>query len=302
MNDVELDALEQEVSRALATDDRSQLRIIGHGEISIVLGWPPDEPTVVAKRLPPFENRAAFDAYRDVVLRYIDHLRSNGLRIVDTDVHHVDRDDGRVVGFHVQPLLPEAALGTEILRTTAAEAGHPIVPAVVDAVSRVTTDRVGVDAQMSNWVWVDGEPWQLDLTTPFLLDADGQPAFDLSPFLAMLPAVVRPVVRREMVKLIHRWTTPRGSLLDLAANLLKEQLDDWLDPVLECVNERVDPPITPDEAARVHTEDRRLWPLLFRLEHANRWWQRNVRRRPFEFLLPERTTYEERPLDRDRGR
>ena len=45
--------------------------------------------------------------------------------------------------------------------------------------------------------------------------------------------------------------------------------------------------------ARVHADDRRLWPLLFRLEHVNRWWQRRVRRRPYEFLGPERTTYQE---------
>ena len=41
---------------------------------------------------------------------------------------------------------------------------------------------------MSNWAWLDGEPWQLDLTTPFLLDERRRPAFDLTPFLAVLPA------------------------------------------------------------------------------------------------------------------
>ena len=294
MDEPDLAALEHAVGEALATGDRSQLCVIGHGEISIVLGWPPAEPTTVCKRLPPFRDRAAFDAYRDVVLRYVDELRSAGLRVVDTEVRDTTRADGRVVGFHVQPLLPGSSLGTEILRATGAPGGHPIVPAVVDAVERVTTDRIGVDAQMSNWVWLDDEPWQIDLTTPFLLDASGRPAFDLAPFLGALPAVVRPVVRREMTKLVHRWTTPRGALLDLAANLLKEELDDWLDPTLACINARVDPPITAAEAARVHTEDRRLWPMLFRLEHANRWWQEHVRRRPFEFLLPEHTTYEER--------
>ena len=59
------------------------------------------------------------------------------------------------------------------------------------------------------------------------------------------------------------------------------------------VNARVSPPISRREAARVHDSDRRLWPLLLRLEHANRWWQHNVRRRPFEFLIPERMTYDE---------
>ncbi len=293
MSAPDLDAVERDVGRALATGNRAHLRVVGHGEISIVVGWPPDDPTFVCKRLPPFADVGAFEAYRDVVLRYVDELRGRGVRVVDTEVSHVVRPDGRIVGFHVQPLLPAASLATEVLRAGDPAQSHPLVPAVVDAVVGATTDRMGVDSQLSNWMWLDGAPWQIDLTTPFLLDGRGQPAFDLSPFLGALPAVVRPVVRREMTQLIHRWTTVRGALLDLTANLLKDGLDEWLTPVLETVNARVDPPITASEATRVLADDRRLWPLLFRLEHVNRWWQRRVRRRPYEFLLPERTTYEE---------
>jgi hypothetical protein len=203
------------------------------------------------------------------------------------------RPDGRIVGFHVQPALPPRSLGPEILRHGDASQGHPILAAVTDAVVRVTHPSLGVDAQLSNWAWLDGEPWQLDLTTPFLLDEHSRPEFDLTPFLAMLPAPVRPLVQHEMVALIRRWTTARGALLDLTANLLKERLDPWVEPALTEVNARVAPPISRDEAARVYDGDRRLWPLLSRLERANRWWQRTVRRRPFEFLVPERTTYEE---------
>ncbi|HET6950420.1 MAG TPA: aminotransferase class III-fold pyridoxal phosphate-dependent enzyme [Acidimicrobiales bacterium] len=161
------------------------------------------------------------------------------------------------------------------------------------SVVRVTHPRLGVDAHLSNWAWLDGEPWQLDLTTPFLLDEHGRPAFDITPFLAVLPAPVRPVVRREMVTLIRRWTTARGALVDMTAGLLKERLDPWVDRVLTEVNASVAPPISRAEATRIYDNDRRLWPLLFRLERANRWWQRHVRRRAFEFLVPERTTYEE---------
>jgi hypothetical protein len=290
---VELRALEGEVSAALALRNPDRLPLLGHGEISLVLGWPPGEPRVACKRLPPFRDVAAFERYAVVVRRYIDELRAGGVRIVETQLHHLVRPDGRVVGFHVQPVLPRQALGTEILRGVDASHGHPVLGAVADAVVGATHPRLGVDAQLSNWAWLDGEPWQLDLTTPFLLDERGHPAFDLSPFLAVLPAPVRPLVRREMIALIRRWTTARGALLDMTASLLKEGLDRWVDPVLTEVNARVTPPISVEEATRVYHSDRRLWPLLLQLERANRWWQNNVRHRPFEFLVPERTTYEE---------
>jgi hypothetical protein len=289
----ELRALEDEVSAALATRDADRLPLLGHGEISLVLGWPPGDPRVACKRLPPFRDAATFERYAAVVRRYIDELRAGGVRVVETDLHHLVRPDGRVVGFHVQPVLPPQALGNEVLRHVDASGGHPMLGAVADAVVGATHPRLGVDAQLSNWAWLDGEPWQLDLTTPFLLDDRGRPAFDLTPFLAVLPAPVRPLVRHEMVTLIRRWTTARGALLDMTASLLKECLDHWVDPVLTEVNARVTPPITPEEATRIYHSDRRLWPLLFRLERANRWWQTNVRHRRFEFLVPKRTTYEE---------
>ena len=289
----ELRALEAEVSAALATQDVDRLPLLGHGEISLVLGWPPGEPRVACKRLPPFRDVAAFERYAAVVRRYIDELRAGGVRVVETELHHMVLPDRRVVGFHVQPVLPAQALGTAVLRSASASDGHPVLGAVADAVLGATHPRLGVDAQLSNWAWLDDEPWQLDLTTPFLLDGRGRPAFDLTPFLAVLPAPVRPLVRREMVTLMRRWTTARGALLDMTASLLKEGLDRWVDPVTTEVNFRVTPPISPEEATRLYHSDRRLWPLLFRLERANRWWQNRVRRRAFEFLVPERTTYEE---------
>ena len=64
-----------------------------------------------------------------------------------------------------------------------------LLEAVVETVDGATDDRLGIDAQLSNWIWLDAEPWQIDLTTPFLLDDDRRPGFDLAPFLAPLPAV-----------------------------------------------------------------------------------------------------------------
>ena len=289
----DLAELERRVGAALATGDPSELHLLGHGEISLVVGWPTEEPIVACKRLPPFRDAGAFARYAAVVERYIDALRAAGVRVVDTELRSLRRPDGTVIGFHVQPAHPAERLATELLRSGDPARGHPVVAAVVDTVATVTSDRLGVDAQLSNWLWLDGEPWQLDLTTPFLLDRHGRLEFELTPFLAALPAVTRPVVRRQMTQLVQRWTTARGALADMAANILKERLDPWLDPVLAEVNRRVDPAVTPGEASAVHTSDAQLWPLLLRLERANRWWQRRVRRRPYEFLLPTRTTYEE---------
>ena len=288
-------AAEAALGVALRTGDRSGITLLGLGEVSTVLGWPPDAPVLVCKRLPPMRSVDEFRAYAEVVDRYMSELTAAGVRVVPTELRCVRRPDGAVIGFHVQPVLPAGSIGVEVLRRARPQHSHPMVAAIIEAVAGATSEQLGIDAQLANWAWLDGHAHQLDLTTPFLLGPDRRPAFDLAPFLAALPAIARPVVRREIEALILRWMTARGALTDLAANVIKEHLDPWLPVVLAEVNRRVSPPVTVEEAARVHAKDRRLWPLLLRLEKGNRWWQQRVRRRPYEFLLPDRTTYADGP-------
>jgi hypothetical protein len=281
------------VAHALRTHDASGLRLLGHGEISLALGWPPDDPHTACKRLPPFRSLDHYRSYAVLVERYIRALEAGGTRVVETELRYVTRADGRVIGFHLQPALPPDSLGNAVLRRSEPETAHALIASVVDVVMNVTNDRVGIDSQLSTWSWHDGEPWQLDLTTPFLFDEGGAPELEMAPFLEILPAAIRPVVRRQMTGLMRRWATARGALADMAANAIKFGLDSWVDPIIEHINARVDPPLTRREAEKMYADDRRLFPVLLRLERANRWWQERVRRRPYEFLLPERTTYEE---------
>ena len=288
----ELQELEARVGLALRTGDLTHVRLIGHGEMTMALGWPADQPKFVCKRLPPFSSARTASTYEAVVSRYIDELERRGVRVVDTEVRWLDRTSGGVIGYLVQPALAAETLGLDVLRRSTPSADHPLVRSVVEKVATATGNGVGIDAQLSNWAWVDEEAWQLDLSTPIMMDSAGQPAQDMSPFLAKLPAVIRPVVRREMVKLMSRFLSPRGSMVDLAANVIKENLEGWIDPVLECINEYVEKPVTHQEALSVYEADRRMFPFLLALVRVNQFWQKRIRRRPFEFLLPESTTYQ----------
>lgn len=291
ITDLDLRRLDDAVTVALRTRDPSGLHLLGWGEVSLVVGWPADEPAVACKRLPPFRNRERFEAYADSVRRYVTALQDGGVAVLDTDVRCIVRDDGSTIGYHVQPLVPADALGTEALRASSPDATHPLLGAIVDAVVRVTTDRLGVDAQLSNWVWRDGTALQLDLTTPIMLGADMRPTFELDPFLRSIPAIARPVMGREMRKFMNRYLTPRTCFVDFASNLSKEGLASWVPAALEAVNERVVPPITEREAAEYHAKDVKLWPLVLRLQRIEAWWQHTARRRTYEFLLREHSTY-----------
>lgn len=286
----ELAMLETEVRRALTTGDESGLRVLGYGEISLVVGWPTDTPAWACKRLPPFPDRASFDRYARTVVDYIAALGAHGLDVVETEVLAAPGPDGTVVGYAVQPVLAAASvLAPRVLAASDPVQGHPLVDAVVTTTVGVLGPRLGFDAQLSNWVWEDGRLRYLDITTPFRFSEDGALQMDMGLLLAALPWAMRAAVGRFVVPdVLDRFRDPRRTLVDICGNLLKERLDAWLPWFVEAANAHVTPAITEAEVRKFYASDARLWSVMLRLRRLDRAWQRRVRRRTYPFLLPGR--------------
>jgi hypothetical protein len=220
---------------------------------------------------------------------YLAALGRRGVDVVDTDVQRVARADGRVAVYCVQPVLPSGTLAIDVVRRGGEEAGR-VLGGIVEAVFGVVDDRVGLDAQLSNWAVTDGGLLgYFDVTTPLLRRADGSEALDADLFLASLPWALRGPVRRLLLPgILDRYHATRTVVLDLAANLVKERLDEHIGTVLSCAGARLDPPLTEQEVRADYRDDARTWALLQALRRADRTWQRRVRRRTYPFLLPER--------------
>ena len=75
-----------------------------------------------------------------------------------------------------------------------------------------------------------------------------------------------------------------------ACNLIKEGLGRWLPTFVAATNRRLGPahgkPLTLREVEKYYADDARMWGLLQVMRRADRYWQRKVRRRPYQFLLP----------------
>ncbi len=278
-----LTALEADVRHALATGDQSAVRVLGYGEISVVLAVESDGGAAAAKRLPEFPDETALEGYRATFGDYLDALAAAGVETVSSELVRVP-DDLRVVAYCVQPLLDPDVLGPAVARTDRAE---PFLRAVIETTATAIGPRLGLDAQISNWAEIDGRVVQLDVTTPLLRDDSGTERVDLGLFLASLPAALRPVVRAFLLDdILAPYYDRRGAILDLAANLVKERLDDLVPTAVAIGNEHVDDPLTVEEVRSHYRRDARLWALLQRLRRVDRVWQRRVRRRPYPFLLP----------------
>lgn len=281
----DLEALERDVLTALAAADPTGLTLLGEGEISLVLAGGEDR-SWACKRLPPFATPEAADRYATTIERYLGELARRGIDVVDTSVRRLAGDDGRTVLYCVQPVLPADTLGIAVANRDP-ERGGQLLERIVDLVVESVDERFGLDAQLSNWALVDDRPAYLDVTTPLLRSEDGIAELDTDVFLASLPWLLRPAVRRFVVPgIIARYHDPHVVVLDLAANLLRERLDHLVPVVVAAADGRVVPPL--DDRTIRH--DRRLdavtWGALQAVRRVDRTWQRRIRRRPYPFLIP----------------
>ena len=291
---VDLGVVEAAVRAAIRTGNENALHLLGHGEISIVLGWPAKSPTMALKRVPPFRSREAADSYEAACVAMFEILEANGVSVLPTTLHRTERNDGRVVVYHRQPAADTSQLGTNILR--AAPDGDASALALLDAIVRAAVavcrkGSVGFDVQAANWLWDGATATQLDFTSPFIVDNTGRDLrFDTSSFLREYPAPMRGLLKKELLKIVHRFTTAEGALTDMVANLQKEYLHRWVGPAIEIAASH-GVHIDRAETETMLAEDAKLMPVLLKVRKAYRWWVHHTGRH-YDALLPHRTTYE----------
>ena len=133
ITDAELATLERQVWAALEAGDTSGLRVLGYGEITLVLGWPADAPRFACKRLPVFPDAARAAAYGATIAEYIEELVGRGVDVLASEWRTVAAG-ADVAAYVVQPVLPGETLVPNLLRADPA--------AGTEAVARiVSTDR-----------------------------------------------------------------------------------------------------------------------------------------------------------------
>lgn len=286
----DVDAIEALVRRAIDARRHDLLTVVGNGELTIALRWDGPGGPCVVKRVPPFPSAAAADDYIALVHRHIADLEQRDVRCVATDLYRLPRADGSVVVYHCQPLLSTEHLADQVLRRDEVSAEHPIVIAVVDRVARVVGDGVPLDAQFANWYWFEGEPWQLDLSTPLYLDAAGNVCFDSTGFQREYPALARRIVYKELMKVAGGFSKVDWVLTDMMTQLHRQGLERWCGAVTAAAVDRLGVVIDPAEAKARFDADAKFFPTLLKVKRFQRAWMQHTRRR-YDTLLPAATSF-----------
>ncbi len=289
----QLQRLELDVSDALQRADPSDLDVLGFGEISVVLRTKTDDGEFVAKRLPPFKSQAILDRYQHNLETYLGELAGHSVHVIPTSLTALPQAEGSITVYCIQPLRAAERIGPAWLRTASEDAGTAMFERLIDTMIRAIDDKLGLDSQLANWIIEDDDNLSyLDVTTPLMKDESGKTTLDLELFMASLPWALRAPARRFAIdEAIDNFHHPRTAVIDLAANLNKEGLENWIPTVLEIANEKLSADsnhiqLTTEEIAKYYKQDAMTWAFMQRIRRADRVWQRKVRRRTYPFLLP----------------
>ena len=94
------------------------------------------------------------------------------------------------------------------------------------------------------------------------------------------------MLRSEIVDVVERWKQPRGVGADIVANLLREGLDEWVEPMIEALADIIPGArVTRAEAQALLDEDLKTFPKIAKLKKVQRAFCTRVQRKPYDFFV-----------------
>lgn len=281
--------LDAAMTEAFATGDASRLQVLGYGEISTVVVCESGGRRHACKRLPPFATTDAADRYAALFDEYLATLAARGVRLVPSSLQRLRQDDGTIVIYCVQPVFPADQLAVRVLERSDDAQALRLFETVLERIVAAVSPQVGIDGQLSNWMVEGDDVLFLDVTTPMLKDEAGRDRLDTELFLAAVPPPVRPLFRRFVVhEVIDKYHEPRGVVLDLIANLIKEGQEHRIAPFLQAANRRLPQPLEEAEVRRYYASDARVWTVWQAMRRCDRFVRTRLLGQPYPFLLPGR--------------
>ncbi|NNE74994.1 MAG: hypothetical protein HKN26_15115 [Acidimicrobiales bacterium] len=290
VNDEQLARAEAMIAACILRRDVADLRVLGFGEISVALGWPSADPTMVLKRMAVY--REPSDAERDVrlVRDYVAALEAAGVDVLPTTCHVVPRADGRWVNYAVQPIVPPDLLAETTIARDTPHPEHPLLLAIRDLTVELVSPQLSADMQVTNFAW-DGERLALlDITTPLLFDEQGGLPQVSPEVMAAVPLPARRAVLKEAFKIIERYQDRSETLALVVLLLYRIGQERWVPAAAECFNEVLGAPLDLPAIEAEFVRYNKTIPTLNRAAMVQRWWTQRIRRNSYDFFITDSFT------------
>lgn len=293
---------------APAQPESAGLTVLAYGEISAAL-LVDDEPSLdgyVVKRMSGFGDDHAATQYVSLLREYLHRLAEMRLRTLATEPITIHRPGMGPTVFLMQPLQERDLLGNQVLHDADDDQLAAALTAVLGQVATVLSanaehpeDEISIDAQLSNWVFGDGDPVLIDVGTPFIRRG-GSHAFDQEILLSAVPPLIRNYYRWKGTasEYMDDYFDARLIAVDILGNFHKEGAAERLPTGLRAVNDWLAGPgstlpqasgdsghVTAQEVAEYYKQDAATLELFLRVRRMDRAVRRAIRR-PYDFILP----------------
>ncbi len=276
-------------------------KVLGYGEISTTFQIGDDRQWAY-KRMPLFTTVDGTREYADIYQQYCRHLTSAGINIPEDELQIVAQPGHPVVLYIVQHQFPAEWFAHHLIHQISDEQVAILFNRIVPHALQVwafnrnmsPATEIALDAQLSNWVFEDGvvengKIFYVDTSTP-LFRLDGVEQLNPELILQSAPSFLRWIIRQFFLKgVMERYYDQCQVLIDLAANLYKEQRSDLIAVAVEAINIHMNSeiaPITEKDIDKYYREDKLIWILFLNFRRIDRWIKTSIFHKRYEFILP----------------
>lgn len=289
-------------------------KIIGYGEISTIFEiLDPSMKGLAFKRLPIFRTEEETASFEHLFAEYNRVLKEDiGISVPRYATVRVNPKKGNKVVYCIQEKLAEGSICNQLLHRLDRDSNLLLFRAVLQEMKKLWEfNRSGgvrslaVDSQISNWALecesppssLNGKDIRLiyiDTSTP-LMRIDGHEQLNTELFLRSSPSFLVPFIKRFFLQdIISRYYDHRLAVVDIIANIFKEQRKDLVEPFINEANRFLsaydarheEKPITLKELRSYYREDKFIWSLFLGFRRLDRFLHVHILKRPYAYILP----------------
>jgi hypothetical protein len=288
--------------------------VLGYGEISTVFEIHHESQSDIAfKRMPLFDTHEQIEQYSDVYFRYHERLKEIGIELPEFGATTVTTDDKRLVLYLWQRKLTAESIGDKIIQNASEEEIKALVRTILRQLLKVwefnakekPSVEVAIDGQISNWAVKDPivisegiregvDLVYIDTSTPLFRENEVE-QLDVELFLRPTPPGVRYILKKFYLDdIVNRYYDFRKVIIDLVANLFKEQKPELVPVLIEVANDFLSTeasaldiaPIVFEEVEDYYKDDASTWKLYLRMRRLHRFIRTKILRKYYAYILP----------------
>lgn len=275
-------------------------KLIGFGEISAIFQIGTDT-SVAYKRMPLFKTVPEAEKYAGMYHEYCRQLALAGLTLPESSTHIVNLPRRPVVLYIAQAQIPGDLIANRLIQDLDTDGFTTLLDKILRSMagfweynrSLQPELELAIDGQISNWALVPGDTaetlFYIDTSTPFVRKS-GVEQLDPELLLQAAPSFLRWLIRWLFVDdVMTRYYDPRQVLIDLAANLIKEQRRDLVAPAVDLINDHLPDdlePVTRKDVDHYYREDKFIWAIFLTFRKLDRFLTTFFLRKQYEFILP----------------